>query len=160
MTHLTSNILTCIYSIVDVCPLDCLWCDVHVQYSMYITFPLDFVFSEGGYFKAHLIFPKEYPQRPPKMKFITEIWHPNGDCIICILVTHKWVSSYPHWIIIICYYIRVYQYNVLMSLSHTHTLHHFKHWKMDLFVVHCGSLCWEVVLYVHRNLFAGSLYHG
>ena len=34
--------------------------------------------SEGGYFKAHLQFPKEYPQRPPKMKFVTDIWHPNG----------------------------------------------------------------------------------
>lgn len=34
--------------------------------------------SEGGYFKAHLIFPKEYPQRPPKMTFVSEFWHPNG----------------------------------------------------------------------------------
>nr|XP_048680162.1 ubiquitin-conjugating enzyme E2 G1 isoform X2 [Caretta caretta] len=32
---------------------------------------------EGGVFKAHLTFPKDYPLRPPKMKFITEIWHPN-----------------------------------------------------------------------------------
>jgi hypothetical protein len=36
-------------------------------------------FSEGGVFKAHLTFPKDYPLRPPKMKFITEIWHPNGE---------------------------------------------------------------------------------
>lgn len=35
-------------------------------------------FSEGGFFKAHLQFPKEYPLRPPRMKFITEIWHPNS----------------------------------------------------------------------------------
>ena len=35
--------------------------------------------SEGGYFKAHLDFPKEYPQRPPKMKFVTDMWHPNGE---------------------------------------------------------------------------------
>jgi len=35
-------------------------------------------FSEGGFFKAHLYFPREYPLRPPKMKFITEIWHPNS----------------------------------------------------------------------------------
>lgn len=34
--------------------------------------------SEGGVFKAHLTFPKDYPLRPPKMKFITDIWHPNG----------------------------------------------------------------------------------
>lgn len=34
--------------------------------------------SEGGFFKAYLTFPYDYPLRPPKMKFITEIWHPNG----------------------------------------------------------------------------------
>lgn len=28
---------------------------------------------------AHLNFPKEYPLRPPRMKFISEIWHPNID---------------------------------------------------------------------------------
>lgn len=38
----------------------------------------DSVHSEGGVFKAHLTFPKDYPLRPPKMKFITDIWHPNG----------------------------------------------------------------------------------
>ena len=31
----------------------------------------------GGYFKANLKFPKEYPMKPPKMKFISKIWHPN-----------------------------------------------------------------------------------
>lgn len=42
---------------------------------------LFFFSSEGGVFKAHLTFPKDYPLRPPKMKFITEIWHPNGEFI-------------------------------------------------------------------------------
>ena len=42
-------------------------------------------YSEGGFFKAHIYFPKEYPLRPPKMKFITDIWHPNSK--ITILVT-------------------------------------------------------------------------
>ena len=37
--------------------------------------------SEGGLFKAHLYFPKEYPQRPPKMRFISEFWHPNGEYV-------------------------------------------------------------------------------
>lgn len=35
-------------------------------------------FSEGGFFKARLTFPKEYPLLPPKMKFITAMWHPNS----------------------------------------------------------------------------------
>uniref|UniRef100_A0A3B4AR04 Ubiquitin-conjugating enzyme E2 G1 n=1 Tax=Periophthalmus magnuspinnatus TaxID=409849 RepID=A0A3B4AR04_9GOBI len=45
---------------------------------------------EGGVFKASLNFPKNYPLKPPKMKFITEIWHPNvaknGD--VCISILH------------------------------------------------------------------------
>ncbi|XP_070572003.1 ubiquitin-conjugating enzyme E2 G1-like [Ptychodera flava] len=48
-------------------------------------------FYEGGLFKAHLIFPVEYPQKPPKMKFVTDIWHPNveknGD--VCISILHE-----------------------------------------------------------------------
>jgi ubiquitin-conjugating enzyme E2 G1 len=46
---------------------------------------------EGGFFKAHLNFPKEYPQRPPKMKFISEMWHPNIDVNgdVCISILHE-----------------------------------------------------------------------
>ena len=47
--------------------------------------------SEGGFFKCHLNFPKDYPQKPPKMKFLTEIWHPNiekgGN--VCISILHE-----------------------------------------------------------------------
>ena len=46
---------------------------------------------EGGFFKCHLIFPKEYPLRPPKLKVVTDIWHPNiashGD--VCISILHE-----------------------------------------------------------------------
>ncbi len=46
---------------------------------------------EGGFFKCHLIFPKEYPLRPPKLRVITDIWHPNidknGD--VCISILHE-----------------------------------------------------------------------
>ena len=37
-----------------------------------------------------MTFPKDYPNNPPKMKFISEIWHPNvyktGD--VCISILH------------------------------------------------------------------------
>jgi ubiquitin-conjugating enzyme E2 G2 len=33
---------------------------------------------EGGVFPAELTFPEDYPLSPPKMKFLGEIWHPNG----------------------------------------------------------------------------------
>ena len=32
---------------------------------------------EGGVFDVDIIIPTEYPFEPPKMKFITKIWHPN-----------------------------------------------------------------------------------
>jgi ubiquitin-conjugating enzyme E2 G2 len=33
---------------------------------------------EGGVFPAELKFPKDYPLAPPTMKFLCDIWHPNG----------------------------------------------------------------------------------
>lgn len=48
-------------------------------------------FYEGGFFKAHLTFPLEYPQKPPKMTFTSDIWHPNvhknGE--VCISILHE-----------------------------------------------------------------------
>ena len=46
---------------------------------------------DGGYFKAHLSFPIEYPFRPPTLKFITKIWHPNigMDGKVCISILHE-----------------------------------------------------------------------
>lgn len=37
---------------------------------------------EGGVFPAELKFPKDYPLAPPTMKFICDIWHPNGECVL------------------------------------------------------------------------------
>lgn len=33
---------------------------------------------EGGFFKAKLEFPKDFPNNPPTMTFISEMFHPNG----------------------------------------------------------------------------------
>ncbi len=35
--------------------------------------------SEGGFFQARLSFPKDYPNSPPSCRFISEMWHPNGE---------------------------------------------------------------------------------
>ncbi|KAG2160982.1 MAG: Uncharacterized protein AUREO_011880 [Aureobasidium pullulans] len=44
----------------------------------------------GGCFRSRLDFPPEYPHMPPKMKFVTPIWHPNiyesGE--VCISILH------------------------------------------------------------------------
>jgi len=60
------------------------------KWEVVIIGPQDTLY-ESGCFKAHLTFPKEYPLRPPQMKFVTEIWHPNieknGD--VCISILHE-----------------------------------------------------------------------
>ena len=32
---------------------------------------------DGGVFDVDILIPCEYPFEPPKMRFITKIWHPN-----------------------------------------------------------------------------------
>ncbi|CBY13022.1 unnamed protein product [Oikopleura dioica] len=50
---------------------------------------------EGGYFKAEMTFPKDYPYSPPTFRFRTEMWHPNiyenGD--VCISILHPPVDD-------------------------------------------------------------------
>jgi len=60
------------------------------KWEVLIIGPSDTLY-EGGFFKCHLEFPTEYPLRPPKLKVITDIWHPNiernGD--VCISILHE-----------------------------------------------------------------------
>merc|ERR1712038_250514 len=50
---------------------------------------------QGGYFKAHMKFPSDYPYSPPSVRFITKVWHPNvyenGD--LCISILHPPVDD-------------------------------------------------------------------
>ncbi|KAK0418682.1 hypothetical protein QR680_013709 [Steinernema hermaphroditum] len=50
---------------------------------------------EGGYFKANISFPSNYPYEPPKVKFLTQLFHPNvypnGD--LCISILHPPVDD-------------------------------------------------------------------
>ena len=45
---------------------------------------------EGGYFKAELEFPGDFPNNPPKMTFKSKMWHPNihDDGKVCISILH------------------------------------------------------------------------
>jgi len=59
--------------------------------------PNDTIF-EGGIFKCRLEFTKEYPTKPPKFKFIDNLFHPNiyqnGD--VCISILHEGVDIYGY----------------------------------------------------------------
>jgi len=45
---------------------------------------------EGGFFKAKLVFPPDFPNQPPTMTFTSEMWHPNvyEDGRVCISILH------------------------------------------------------------------------
>jgi len=50
---------------------------------------------QGGYFKAQLKFPQDYPYNPPTVRFLSKVWHPNvyenGD--LCISILHPPVDD-------------------------------------------------------------------
>ena len=41
---------------------------------------------EGGVFTARLSFPMDYPLNPPKMKFISDIFHPNSNNFLVTII--------------------------------------------------------------------------
>ena len=51
---------------------------------------------QGGYYKAVMKFPPDYPFSPPVVRFITKVWHPNvfenGE--MCISILHPPKDDY------------------------------------------------------------------
>ncbi|KAF9432305.1 Ubiquitin-conjugating enzyme E2 15 [Entomortierella beljakovae] len=59
------------------------------EWEIMIMGPQDTLY-EGGFFRAILTFPLDYPLMPPKLKFTTDLYHPNvypnGE--VCISILH------------------------------------------------------------------------
>ena len=53
---------------------------------------------EGGYYPLNIIFPEEYPQRPPKCQFPPNFYHPNiypsgSVCLSILNEDEGWMPS-------------------------------------------------------------------
>lgn len=59
--------------------------------------PPDTIF-ENGIFEAKMIFPKDYPNSPPKIVFVTKLFHPNiyPDGTVCISILHDGVDQFGY----------------------------------------------------------------
>lgn len=59
------------------------------EWAVGIYGPPDTLF-EGGYFKARMKFPPDYPYYPPTLCFETKVWHPNvyTSGMLCISILH------------------------------------------------------------------------
>mmetsp|Transcript_20326 Transcript_20326/g.24340 ORF Transcript_20326/g.24340 Transcript_20326/m.24340 type:complete len:168 (-) Transcript_20326:481-984(-) len=59
------------------------------EWNVSIMGPPDTLY-EGGFFNALMVFPQDYPNSPPTVRFTTEIWHPNvyPDGRVCISILH------------------------------------------------------------------------
>ena len=89
LTKEYQNILSDSPSYISAQPVEC---ENLFEWSAVIIGPKDTPY-ENGIFKLEVKFPSEYPFRPPKIKFITKIYHPNinirGDICLDIL-RDKW----------------------------------------------------------------------
>lgn len=41
---------------------------------------------EGGFFKAQMQFPDDFPLMPPTMTFLSEMWHPNSSFLLLLVL--------------------------------------------------------------------------
>merc|ERR1712000_752512 len=55
---------------------------------------------EGGNFKLNITIPQRYPLEPPKVRFITKMYHPNGDDGLVLEITEQFTNDYQSFVAI------------------------------------------------------------
>ena len=55
-------------------------------------------YYEGGIFKGTIEFPKEYPNKAPRLLFDSTMYHPNvyKDGLVCISILHEGVDEFNY----------------------------------------------------------------
>lgn len=53
---------------------------------------------ENGIFNAKMIFPKDFPNSPPTVRFVDDVYHPNvyPDGKVCISILHEGVDQFGY----------------------------------------------------------------
>jgi hypothetical protein len=66
------------------------------NWELLIVGPPDTLY-EGGFFKATLEFPRDFPNNPPTMTFVSEMWHPNGELEGYSCSDPAWPNPLTRW---------------------------------------------------------------
>lgn len=68
-----------------------------LEWDVMLFGPPDTIF-EGGVFKCKLEFTNNYPNKPPILKFITPLYHPNvfPNGTVCMSILHEGVDNFGY----------------------------------------------------------------
>jgi ubiquitin-conjugating enzyme E2 G1 len=68
-----------------------------LKWNIILLGPPETIF-EGGSFRCQLEFTKDYPNKPPKFRFIDDLYHPNiySDGRVCMSILHEGIDVYGY----------------------------------------------------------------
>ena len=68
-----------------------------LKWNIILLGPPETIF-EGGSFRCQLEFTKDYPNKPPKFRFIDDLYHPNiyPDGRVCMSILHEGIDVFGY----------------------------------------------------------------
>jgi Ubiquitin-conjugating enzyme len=113
-----------------------------IKYSSFLTLLIRG--SLGGLFRLELFLPGEYPMGPPKVRFLTKIYHPNIDRLgrICLdILKVRWVSKFFTPCMVCCDV--TYSHSLFVVCCNVTDSHSLSLCVVYSNVTHSHSLCME-----------------